>query len=89
VHLLNSTLSATERTLCCLLETHQTPEGVKVPECLQPMVGMDFIPFVKKKEEPVKKEKGGAKQKVGWQNCMVYFIQRTWRHLVHRKDLAG
>jgi seryl-tRNA synthetase len=63
VHLLNSTLSATERTLCCLLETHQTPEGVKVPECLQPMVGMDFIPVVKKKEEPVKKEKGGAKQK--------------------------
>ncbi len=27
--MLNCTLSATERTLCCLLETYQTPEGVR------------------------------------------------------------
>lgn len=48
VHLLNSTLSATERTLCCLLENHQTPEGVRVPEVLKPwMCGIDFIPFRK------------------------------------------
>ncbi|CAG9463890.1 unnamed protein product [Pedinophyceae sp. YPF-701] len=46
VHLLNSTLSATERALCCLLENNQTPDGVKVPEMLQPfMMGIDFIPF--------------------------------------------
>jgi seryl-tRNA synthetase len=29
VHMLNGTLTATERTMCCLLENHQTPEGVK------------------------------------------------------------
>ena len=46
VHMLNSTLTATERTLCCLVETHQTPTGVKVPEVLQPYVGTDFLPYV-------------------------------------------
>ena len=29
VHMLNCTLSATERTLCCLLENYQTPDGVR------------------------------------------------------------
>jgi hypothetical protein len=48
VHMLNSTLSATERTLCCILENYQTPDGVRVPELLQPfMPGVDFIPFRK------------------------------------------
>jgi seryl-tRNA synthetase len=48
VHMLNSTLTATERTICCLLETHQTPDGVVVPEVLRPyMMGIDFIPFRK------------------------------------------
>ncbi len=49
VHLLNSTLTATERTLCCVLENHQTPDGFRVPEALLPyMHGITFIPFVKK-----------------------------------------
>eukprot|EP00976_Prorocentrum_cordatum_P034870 708794-Prorocentrum_minimum.AAC.3 len=48
VHLLNSTLTATERTLCCVLENHQTPDGVNIPEFLQPyMHGIKFIPFRK------------------------------------------
>jgi len=48
VHLLNSTLTATERTMCCVLENHQTPEGVNVPKVLQPyMHGVTFIPFRK------------------------------------------
>jgi len=48
VHLLNSTLTATERTLCCLIENWQTPEGLVVPPVLRPwMNGIDFIPFVK------------------------------------------
>jgi hypothetical protein len=34
--MLNSTLTATERTLCCILENYQTPDGVRVPPCLQP-----------------------------------------------------
>lgn len=49
VHMLNSTLSATERTLCCVLENYQTPEGVRVPEFLRPyMMGMELIPFRKR-----------------------------------------
>ena len=48
VHMLNSTLTATERTLCCVLENYQTPDGVRVPKILQPfMMGIDFIPFRK------------------------------------------
>jgi hypothetical protein len=29
VHMLNCTLTATERTLCCILENYQTPDGVR------------------------------------------------------------
>ena len=29
VHMLNCTLSATERTLCCILENYQTPDGIR------------------------------------------------------------
>ena len=48
VHLLNSTLTATERTLCCVLENHQVAGGVRVPAALQPfMMGIDFLPFKK------------------------------------------
>lgn len=34
VHMLNATLCATERTLCCILENYQTETGVKVPKVL-------------------------------------------------------
>ena len=48
VHCLNSTLSATERTLCCLLENYQTPEGLVIPEKLRPYLGnMEFVPYVR------------------------------------------
>jgi len=48
VHMLNSTLTATGRGICCILETYQTPEGVRVPEALVPfMGGTTFIPFVR------------------------------------------
>lgn len=47
VHCLNSTLCATQRTLCCILENYQTPDGVVVPEVLRPYMGVDFIPFTK------------------------------------------
>lgn len=33
-HMLNSTLTATERTLCCLLENCQTDKGIVVPKPL-------------------------------------------------------
>jgi seryl-tRNA synthetase len=46
VHMLNGTLTATERTICCILENYQTETGVVVPEVLRPYVGVDFIPYV-------------------------------------------
>ena len=57
MHLLNGTLCATERTLCCIMENYQTPEGVNVPECLQPfMNGIKFIPYNEKKVKKWKDE---------------------------------
>jgi seryl-tRNA synthetase len=64
VHMLNATLCATTRTICCILENYQTPEGVAVPKVLQPYLGgMDFIPFTK--EAPKKQEEllGKGKEK--------------------------
>ncbi|KAK7053033.1 Cytosolic seryl-tRNA synthetase [Paramarasmius palmivorus] len=47
-HMLNGTLCATERALCCLVENYQTPDGVRIPEVLRPyMQGRDFLPWVK------------------------------------------
>jgi len=52
VHMLNGTLCATTRTICCILENYQTPEGIKVPTVLQPfMGGLDFIPFTRALEK--------------------------------------
>ncbi|KAL7000384.1 serine--tRNA ligase [Sarracenia purpurea var. burkii] len=46
VHLLNSTLTATERTICCILENFQREDGVEIPEVLQGfMGGKTFLPF--------------------------------------------
>ena len=57
VHMLNSTLTATERTLCCLVENYQTEGGMNVPEVLQPfMGGKKFIPFVNPKPKEEKKK---------------------------------
>ncbi|ODV89622.1 hypothetical protein CANCADRAFT_141551 [Tortispora caseinolytica NRRL Y-17796] len=49
VHCLNSTLCATERALCCVLENYQTPEGLIVPEVLRPYLPgkPDFLPFTR------------------------------------------
>ena len=78
--MLNGTLCACERTLCCILENYQTDKGVNVPEVLRPFVGCDFLPFkeelmpgfkkakkVKEKKEGDKKEgkKEGKKEKKG------------------------
>ena len=65
VHMLNATLCATERTMCCILENNQTPEGVKVPKCLQPfMGGMDFLPYNKKATEQFMEKKAKEEAKV-------------------------
>lgn len=60
VHMLNSTLCATTRVICCILENFQTNDGITVPEVLRPYVGMDFIPFVR---DPPKLKMKASKKK--------------------------
>ena len=65
VHMLNATLCATERTMCCVLENNQTPEGVKIPKALQPfMGGIDFVPYNKKATEQFMEKKAKEDAKV-------------------------
>ncbi|KAL2197568.1 hypothetical protein P885DRAFT_68694 [Corynascus similis CBS 632.67] len=56
VHCLNSTLTATTRTICAILENFQTEDGVRIPEPLRKYLpgAPDFLPFAK--TTPVKKE---------------------------------
>ena len=62
-HFLNSTLCATGRGICCILENYQQEDGVRVPEVLQPfMGGIDFLPFVRGPMELSKGEKGKGKK---------------------------
>ena len=69
VHMLNSTLCATERCLCCILENYQTDKGLRIPKVLVPyMNGVEFVPY---KQELVEAflnpkpdaQKGGKKDK--------------------------
>lgn len=73
VHMLNGTLCATERALCCLVENYQTidvrpviescaladeMQGLVIPEALRPyMQGRDFIPFTKELPKGLQKKK--------------------------------
>jgi len=60
-HMLNATMCATTRVICCILENNQTDEGIVVPELLRPFMGnIDFIKFVK---PPPIEEIKGAKTK--------------------------
>jgi len=62
-HMLNSTVCATERALCCLVENYQEAGGVRVPRVLVPyMLGQEFLPFVKTLK-PEKAEKPKAAKK--------------------------
>ncbi|CEQ39544.1 SPOSA6832_01093 [Sporobolomyces salmonicolor] len=57
VHMLNGTLCATERALCCIVENYQTPEGVVIPEPLRKyMGGREFLPYVRELPSSVKKD---------------------------------
>lgn len=49
VHCLNSTLCATQRALCCVLENYQTDDGLKVPEVLRKYIPgePEFLPYVR------------------------------------------
>jgi seryl-tRNA synthetase len=59
VHMLNCTMCATTRTLCCIVENYQTEDGVEIPKVLQPyMHGLTKLayPVVKKKEKKEEKK---------------------------------
>ncbi|HRO41360.1 MAG TPA: serine--tRNA ligase [Flavipsychrobacter sp.] len=43
LHSLNGSSLALPRIMACILENHQTPEGVKIPEALRPYFGSDMI----------------------------------------------
>jgi seryl-tRNA synthetase len=49
VHALNSTLCATERALCCVLENYQREDGIEVPQVLRKYIPgqPEFLPYVK------------------------------------------
>ena len=49
VHTLNGSALALPRIVAALLENHQTPEGIRIPEPLRPYTGFDLIPFPEKK----------------------------------------
>ena len=62
--MLNATLCATERTMCCILENYQTPEGLRIPTVLQPfMGGKDFIPYNQKLVEKFFANKAAEEEK--------------------------
>jgi len=66
VHMLNCTMCATTRVICCILETYQTEDGVNVPEILQsymPPKYKTFIPFVNGAPIEVEASKKGQKSK--------------------------
>lgn len=42
-HSLNGSSLALPRIMACLLENHQTPNGIKIPEVLQPYFGSEWI----------------------------------------------
>ena len=43
LHSLNGSSLALPRIIACLLENHQTPDGIKIPEALQPYFGKAII----------------------------------------------
>ena len=64
MHALNSTLCATERALCCVLENYQTKDGVLIPEVLRKYIPgqPEFLPYTKElpKDSTSLKAKGKA-----------------------------
>lgn len=65
VHCLNSTLCATERALCCIIENYQTEDGLKVPEALRRYIPgePEFIPYTAEPPKDTANKKETAKKK--------------------------
>ena len=47
VTMLNSTLCATTRLICCICENYQNNKGITIPAVLRSYMGISFIPFKK------------------------------------------
>lgn len=61
-HMLNGTLCAITRTMCCICENYQTDEGVVVPPALRPfMMGKELISFPTEEEEKNNNEENEKK----------------------------
>lgn len=63
VHMLNGTLSAISRTICALLEVHQSPDGIRIPQALQPFMPDKFktiIPYLNTTAGVVKQPESNA-----------------------------
>lgn len=63
VHCLNSTLSATSRTMCAIMENYQTEDGLRIPEPLRKYIpgAPDFLPFTKELPKDSTSQKAKAK----------------------------
>lgn len=64
VHMLNGTMCATERTMCCILENYQDENGVVIPEVLRPyMGGKERLDWVRELPAAPAANKSGKKSK--------------------------
>lgn len=67
VHMLNGTLCAVTRVICCILENYQTKDGIRVPKVLQEFMPAKFrelIPYCKKEapQDQTQQQSGAAKE---------------------------
>ncbi|XP_071960629.1 serine--tRNA ligase, cytoplasmic-like isoform X2 [Antedon mediterranea] len=63
VHMLNATMCATTRVICCILENNQTEEGIVVPEVLRPFMPEGLKELIKFTKPAPIEEQQGKKQK--------------------------
>ncbi|XP_067952165.1 serine--tRNA ligase, cytoplasmic-like [Watersipora subatra] len=65
-HMLNGTMCAVTRVICCIIENYQEDDGIVVPEALKPWMPKKYsekIPFVKPAPIDEEKEKKSKKSK--------------------------
>lgn len=65
VHMLNGTLCAVTRVICCILENYQTKDGLRIPKVLQefmPPHCREFIPFVDKQTKSQQQQQQSQQQ---------------------------
>jgi len=85
VHMLNATLCATTRTICCILENYQDEDGIHVPKVLQSyMGGCEFIPFIRpppQVSETHNKEEYDSIRSNNFHSINFQAMSQTWRQM--------